>query len=498
MLSSLDFLESGQPWPPKSELPRLEKYDKNKKLFEGNHEEVFAEQFKRIQRVIGNFQDVVSYATIVNFYKLFSVKIADLLLGESPSITAGDDNSKEQDSIKNIKENSDLDNTSYQACIDLSRFGDGLFLIYKDADTKAGTIDVTQPSIWFPVVNPTNVKKIQYHVLAWKYSSIEAYESTGILDSIADKLFGTDPQRKEYLKVQIHFKGKYEERVYLLQDDYIKRLTEEPVTVNTGLSDFAVVQVPNLITSDRICGLDDYTDINSLISEIEVRVSQIAKVLDKHAEPSVTGPSSCLERDEQTGEWKLKMGNFFPRDDKEDPEVKYITWDASLEANFKFLEKLINILYTISEMGSAIFGDQSTSSTVQVPSGSALKRLMISPLAKVNRIRMRFDPALKRAVKLCSQLGGEGVIDLSKTPINITWNDGLPDDPKEEADIMAVRTGNKPTISQFKAIQSLDNLSDEDVDQEIERIDEDEAKNNPVGGGNFPFASTAVNTNGEE
>ncbi len=199
-------------------------------------------------------------------------------------------------------------------------------------------------------------------------------------------------------------------------------------------------------------GIDDYSDLDSIVSELEVRISQISKILDKHAEPSVEGPSSALTRNPNTGEWQLKMGNYFPRDSNEDPSVSYITWDAQLEANFKIIEKLINILSVVSEMGSAIFDNETK--TGQIASGTALRRMMISPLAKTNRVRMRFDSALKKAIKLCSQLGGEGIVDLSKEKINIFWNDGLPGDPK---------------------------------DKEIEAIKQDEVNNNPLSNMNFDY-----------
>lgn len=485
MLTDLSFLSVGASWPPTSEIERLTKYETNRKLFENHHDVVYAEQFKRIQRVIGNFQNVISYAVLANFQKLISLKVADLLLGEPPKITAGEAGSNEQIAVDNIKDNSDLINTAYETAIDVSRYGDGLFNIYKDADTGKGRIDVTQPSIWFPVANPDNIKKIQYQVLAW------TFEITEVNEGIINRALNGKIQRVKHLKVQIHSKGSYETREYLLKDGKINALISEPITTKTGLNDFSVIQVPNTITSDRIHGIDDYDDIDSIISEIEVRVSQIAKILDKHADPSVQGPMSALERDPETGEWKLKLGRYFPRNDNNDPEVKYLTWDGQLEANFKMIEKLVNILYTISEMGPAIMGDAEVKSG-QASSGTALRLRMISPLAKVNRIRMRFDPALKKAIKLCSQLGGEKIVDLSKMPINITWRDGLPEDPKEQSDIIAARTGNKPTMSQFRAIQAMDNLSDEDTQAELDRIDEEESKTNPVGNGNFPFSENNI------
>lgn len=476
MLTSLNFLKVGQQWPPPGEESRLSKYEKNRLIFEGKHEQVYQESFKRIARVIGNFEQIVSYHVIANYQKLISLKIADFLLGEPPKITCGDDNSTHQASLDSIVENSDLINTCYSAAIDVSRYGDSVFNVYLSDEGK-GIIDITQPSYYFKVVDPKNIKKVLHHVLAHTYE---------VTDSTKSLLFGTKETKTKYLYVQIHSKGFYEEVTYRISEqNIIETVTEDIKRINTGLNDFAIVPIHNLLTSDRTYGMDDYTDLDSIISELEVRISQISKILDKHAEPSVEGPSSALTRNPNTGAWELKMGNYFPRDTNEDPSVSYITWDAQLEANFKIIEKLINILSTVSEMGSAIFDNEAKQG--QIASGTALRRMMISPLAKVNRVRMRFDSSVKKAIKLCSQLGGEGIVDLSNEKINIFWQDGLPCDPVEEANVMAIRTGNKATLSQYSAIQRLDNLSDKDTAKEIEAIKQDEVNNNPLSNMNFDY-----------
>ena len=476
MLTNLDFLKPGSVWPPPGEMERLDKYRKNKLIFEGKHESVYHESFKRITRVIGNFEDVVSYSVICNFQKLISLKIADFMLGEPPKIACGEDDSKEQIALDTIAENSDLINTCYSAAIDISRYGDGIFNIYKNEEGQ-GIIDITQPSFYFKVVEPKNIRKVKHHILAHTYKVPRPNKS----------FFGGHKEEYDhYLYVEIHSKGLYETVTFKLNDaeNMITGIHEELKQVQTGLNDFAIVPIHNLMTSDRVYGIDDYADLDSIISEIEVRIAQISKILDKHAEPSVQGPSSALYRDSD-GSWKLKMGNYFPRDTAEDPGVEYITWDAQLQANFTIIEKLINILAVLSEMGSAIFDIEQK--TGQAASGTALRRMMISPLAKVNRTRMRFDSAIKKAIKLASQLGGENIVDLSKEKINIFWNDGLPSDPVEEANIMAIRTGNKSTLSQFSAIQRLDNLSDEDTQTELEAILQDEKDNNPLGNMNFDY-----------
>jgi hypothetical protein len=132
---------------------------------------------------------------------------------------------------------------------------------------------------------------------------------------------------------------------------------------------------------------------------------------------------------------------------------------------------LTNYLYTISEMGSAIFGDIKGS----VESGSALKRLMVSPLAKVNRIRMRLDHALKNALKLCGQLDGVKLDDVS-----IVWQDGLPGDPVEESLIMFQRTAQKATMSQKRAMMTFDGLTEADAEADLEQIMLEESMLNPM------------------
>lgn len=477
MLTSLSFLEIGQQWPPKCECKRMEMYYRNRELFIGEHASVYEQDLKRIERVIGNFQEVVSYPTVLNFQRLMSLKISDLLMGEPPKIKAGDDDSKEQKSVEAIVKNSQLFDTCYQAAIDVSRFGDGLLNV-RSTGEKGGIIDITQPPIWYPIVSADNVKDIQYHVLAWCYDSTEGNTE------------------RHYLKAQIHSKGSYEERIYLLDAHTIMRLVDSTV-VKTKMSDFAIVQISNVITSDRATGLDDYTDIDSIIAELMVRVGQISRILDKHASPSMSGPASALERDPQSGEWRLKTGNFFPRDSNDDPSVEYITWDAQLTANFTQIEKLVNFLYTISEMGSAIFGD-TTQTTGSAASGTALKRLMISPLAKVNRIRMRFDSALKKALVLCSELGGKDIVSLKDVDISITWQDGLPSDPTEEANIINLRTAGAQTMSRQRVLTQYDGMSADDADEEIEKIDEDSSASAPMSLPSFAQTNNASTVVTEE
>lgn len=89
MLTSLKFLNRGSQWPPESERERLKTYRDNRLVFEDEHARVYDEQLRRIERVVGNILHAVSFATILSYQKLITLKTADLIFGEPPKITAG-------------------------------------------------------------------------------------------------------------------------------------------------------------------------------------------------------------------------------------------------------------------------------------------------------------------------------------------------------------------------------------------------------------------------
>lgn len=451
MLTNLDFLNPGNVFPPITERERIDRYEYNRLTFEANNDAKYIEQAKRINRMLQDYTQI-SYHIELNYPKLITLKTADLMLGEPPIFKAQD-----EQSLQLVLKKTYLLQKAYQCAIDISRFGDGL--LYVRNTPQGGTIDTIPPIHWYPVVSQDNIKEVLYHVLAWSYE-IERGDKT-----------------EQRMKAYIHEKGRYTEREYSMDDGEIQALLSK-ATHNTGLDDFAVIHIPNVTTSDRIYGLDDYTDLYSIVSEIEVRLAQIAKVLDRHTEPTMQGPSCALKEDGHGG-YIFPAGNFVTNMDEagNTASVSYLTWDAHLEANFKHIEQLFNALYSISEMGSALFGGTSLK-TGTIPSGSALRRLMISPLAKVNRVRSHFDPALKKAICLCSQLGGDGIRQIDD--VSITWQDGLPNDQKEEAEIINLRLAGKQSMSTKRALVQFDGMNETQANNEVALIEDEEAEANPI------------------
>jgi len=185
------------------------------------------------------------------------------------------------------------------------------------------------------------------------------------------------------------------------------------------------------------------------------------------------GPQGQITQSAQ-GEWVFENGRYIEVD-ADDVVPGYLTWEGQLESQFRELEFLLEQLYLVSETTPAAFGQQKEG---LAESGSALRRLMMAPLAKVARITMKFDPAAKATLRLAAELeraNNRGTPTLDD--IQIQWQDGLPADPKEQAETEQIRSGNQPTSSQVSSIRRIDGGTQEEAEAEHQRIsDEANAK----------------------
>jgi len=440
LLTNLDWLEEGKDFPPKIETDRLRQYRENADLYESKHPEVWRTAFehlaKRLRRRSGEVR------TIFNYQQLLSKKTADFVCGEPITLEYEGDTDKLEATLARERFNLKL----YELIIDVSRFGNG---IGKVVDER---LTVVPPGHWFPVVDPGDLKHITQHVIA----------------------FPTHPDndgKPTQLRIEIHTKGNVETREHTfsaradngLWVGKIGAQIADPVAEATNLNDFAVFALSNATHSGSLYGIDDYAAINSLVQALMWRLHRADAVMDKHSDPSISGPSSALELDEATGLYLFRAGDYFTRDRTDDPDINYVTWDGNLDSNFKEIDLLFNQLYVISEMGAAFVEGTSSGGA---NSGTALKLRLVSPRIKAQRITGINDATVRAMIAALGMVNGVTVIG---DQLTLRWNDGLPNDPVEDAQRRNVETGGKQTKSQYSAIKER-GLSDAEVEAELEQI----------------------------
>jgi hypothetical protein len=91
MITSEAAFSTGQPFPPKSERPRLEDYERARNLFEGQHELVFDPETERIRPEL-----IELGRYIYNFPRRLTKLWQSLMLGETPVFKIGAETSAEQ------------------------------------------------------------------------------------------------------------------------------------------------------------------------------------------------------------------------------------------------------------------------------------------------------------------------------------------------------------------------------------------------------------------
>lgn len=482
MLYNMSWLNEGEPFPPLEERPRLDRYSQNALLFDNEHfsdrrfrrrdnnvltMDMYDDCAKRISQVVGNFEDVISFPVLLNYQRFISTKMADLVAGEHPLITGK--NAQENSKIKWVTDNTNFYEKLYSMVIDLSRFGDCPIRIYKDEYTGYYNFTIWDAGQWFPVVSQDGTYRIEKHCLAWMENR------------------STDPQVKDYyLHVQVfdvHEPSKIEYHVFHNGSDgsYIGREEPDyPILIETGFDTCPIFNLRPYAVSGTVFGYDDYVPIDAVMAEIIVRVSQISAILDKHADPAMTGPVSMLHKDPKTGEMYLERSKFYGINEDDTPP-SYLTWDGQLTAAFDQLEFLINQLYTLSEMGAAITGGIDSSGNAV--SGTAMRFKMVNPLAKARRVTNSLtDPIRKMLSVLCSNMPdvdeetaepGEGAdTKLPYGHISIQWKDGLPDDPRENLEMAKLASGETKMLPLEEVLMAYLGKSQAEATQLAQRLRE--------------------------
>lgn len=489
MLYNLDWLKPGSVFPPAIEVPRLTRYKQNARLFDGDHFadpefrsrnslevgtepiEMYKKCAERISRVVGNFEDIISFPVLLNYQRLMTLKTADLVCGEYPSISGV--TYQENAAIKDVRDITEFDAKLYATVIDISRYGDAIWRMYKNED---GRMDFTcwDPCEWFPIVAQDGTYRIKQHCLCWLVNTSE------------------DANNPVYeLHVQIHgcdkaSFGKYEHRWYAMNNggNQITKLIDSEI-VSTGLDRCAVFNLRSFATSNSVYGYDDYMPLDSLLSEIMVRVGQISCILDKHADPAITGPTSMLTLNKETGEYYLETGRFYATSQGEE-HPEYMTWDGQLTSAFKQLEFLINQLYILSEMGAALLGAETTGQAI---SGTALRFKMANPLARVRRIANSLSVPVRKlfsSLSVSAEVEEEDLkvkegdpksqplqLPIPYRRISVFWSDGLPDDPRENVETAKLACGEERMMPLEVAIMEYFGRSNEEAREWISMLEEE-------------------------
>jgi hypothetical protein len=245
--------------------------------------------------------------------------------------------------------------------------------------------------------------------------------------------------------------------------------------VETGVPLLLTHHIPYKSVDDDWEGVGGLEKLESLLAAINDRVVQLDYVLWKNSDPPAYGP----EIDSVGAEGQARLSGAYIPMTKEDVTPGYMDFSGQLTSAFKELEVLISLVFQIAETPQWLFGtvlgDNAGGTGTSHTDSAAIKARFMPIISKVRRVRTQYDKAIRDALYTCQLLDvAHGDADITPIYPTINWQDGIPKNFKEEAEIMQIRTGGKATIDVQGAIKRQDALDDEQAKEVISRIAEDE------------------------
>lgn len=455
MLYNLDWLKSGELFPPRSEIPRLKGYADNRNLFMDRSELVLKPYLDRLRSIVDGMKEYdhvnYSFLDIPNYWQLSTIKTTDLAVGDKPTIKVQNKDIAQLDDI-------DLYGRLVELVQDIDSLGDSVVRCYLNNKGEKDFV-IMSPANWFPIVNTENVKEIKQHVLAWTMCTYQDVKH---------------PNNNKYeLHVQIHTPGstRYLEQIYKVKGHEYKSFIDG-FNENCGQVHFfeigkllsetekdsgyenAIIHFSGMSVSDSPYGISNYDRITSVVAEIAVRKALGNFILDMNSAPLLALPSTCMVKNKD-GYWTYKGSGRRIAVEPNGMTPIYVTWDGNLDSNERAIERLYKELYSLSEMGTILNNDEVNSSQGY----EALQIKMTNAKLKVRRLCTKISKPLKRLIA--------NILGVEEKEVFILFNEGIP--VTEGQNIQNAIAKKSVGFSTKSTMMEYFGLTEKDADKEIEQ-----------------------------
>lgn len=317
--------------------------------------------------------------------------------------------------------------------------------------------DIIPNEYIFIVPKSDNKNKIDYILYAYKLVSVDNKTTTLITEE--------------------HYIDKIVYINYIVENDTVKSILP---MVNDGLNperryetyysweenttgNFLISFLNNSKKDDLLGETDyNYTAITQQ-REFAIRGTQTAISMDKTLNPTLQVPENLFQKNPVTGKMEANVvGKAIPTAEG-DKEVKYVEYDGKYSTIMDYQDVLRGNICRQLGISPIIFD---LGNGANIPSGTALKKALFRTIAETKKKQTQMTTFIQQLIKNGYNL--ETGLDIGD--VSVSWSDPIPLDMLEMAQIAQIRTGNQPTLSQNSAIMLLDGKTEEQANNEINKI----------------------------
>ena len=419
---------------------------------------------KRLLAVVNGAEMAIPYKTIsLNYFKLLSNKMTDLIFNNEITVKTGD--IQRDKLIDSLLEKTCWRNSIRKAFKICTEYGDACIKTYKDG------VSSFEPTNCFKVVDEHDISNIlgycSFEYLYTKYMGIKQLSHIRFEINIKGKVFeqvciytgnmygGTVGMSVEY---------KYKNRV----------IPAGGVMYDTGIEDCELVQwLSTNQESDGVYGESIYQDIQDIVFAMEQRLSAEHHTLNGLQNPFLIVGMEMVEQD-RTGRYHLKVidDNLMISAGQEGTDPKFITPDYKLENSEKMLDILGSFFYELSEMGKTYLSGEYGGNISEETLNNTIK----SAIDKGNRLITEMYYSFRDSLYCLCKLNG---INVLKDDITICFNIGRTDDDMKIMEISEKAIANK-ILSKATIREKYFGYNKEQSDEEDKKIKEESEEANNV------------------
>lgn len=467
-------MPSATSFPTKRQLAHMLELKTSDQLYDGDHAELFG--------IKDYFKDETAkerklYLT-VNMPALITDFFADMQIGDG--IVIDSSNEEQQKAIVDIAERNELDELAYDLAQDQSKYGYGVVRV-RAQDDKA-VIEDLDPSEYFPEYDNRDVRNMnpmKVTIASWIKDPYGKYKHDLIYKTIYERTRAPE-EDQDTISVRYELRvakiDRTEDKNLKDNPNYTKLYPEllEAPEVLEWTDRIPVWEIANLKSRKNRKGKSDYKDVVGLIQEINDRFTHISIQLIKHLNAKIAIAAGGLS-DEEGDEAVTRTHevDFIEVGEGEITPQYVESKNPLIDMAMKFIDKLSVQALSITKVPPEILHIEGVSGgNMKV---EAMKIRQYPTIRKIERKQKTMRSVLVSVLETCMALeGSEGELQ----PINLDFVDAMPEDKTMQVNQMVERKM-AGLISTKSAIERLDDLTPDEAQAEIDRIQAEQPEIEP-------------------
>jgi hypothetical protein len=421
-------------------------------------------------------------AKALNLAPLIAEAGTDFLFGEPFEVVVDDEGREDvQDAIDDICKRNKIQDKGESSSLLLQAVGHAHFKLYGEKSEKKTLARIQEVpfSYYYPnfagVADGEESENIR---LAVNLTKVDEGGVTRKYIYVEDYFMRQGKAVIEYALYQDKG-GQIGDPVSLAEFDLVTK-NGKPVLVNneetkryeevTSLDELPIVSIHLRRTVMERHGQSIYKRIMPLLEEINDRLTQISLQFLKHLNAKLQLPESAVVRDPKTGEIKrVDLEVILAKAD--DAEAKYIINENPLiEDAFKHLDRLIRECAKLTHTPDSFLLEDEKGG---VEKAESLKVRMMMFFKRIRNYQRKYDEAIKKLIRIALKI--EGVKDAETVPLKIIFDKGIPKDWEHDVEVWG-SAFERGLASRQTAVSRFQGLDDEETEEEIKRIEEEEAE----------------------